>query len=121
MAELVSDSLVYRYEIGRGAGDGLTGSEGTFNRCTFWLRGADARRPTGGGAVHLREDANLWQSPRAVRRGDRTVGRGAGQLPAGVHAHGIDQRRIQLGSSAGGRGVGATEGAHVRAIVVSGS
>jgi hypothetical protein len=25
MAELVSDSLVYRYEIGRGAGDGLTG------------------------------------------------------------------------------------------------
>jgi GH15 family glucan-1,4-alpha-glucosidase len=37
MAELVSDSLVYRYEIGRGAGDGLTGSEGTFNMCTFWL------------------------------------------------------------------------------------
>ncbi len=35
--ELVSDSLVYRYEIGRGAGDGLTGSEGTFNICTFWL------------------------------------------------------------------------------------
>jgi GH15 family glucan-1,4-alpha-glucosidase len=28
---------VYRYEIGRGAGDGLTGSEGTFNICTFWL------------------------------------------------------------------------------------
>jgi GH15 family glucan-1,4-alpha-glucosidase len=37
MAELVSDSLVYRYEMGRGAGDGLTGSEGTFNMCTFWL------------------------------------------------------------------------------------
>src|SRR5271166_6596656 len=37
MAELVSDSLVHRYEIGRGAGDGLTGSEGTFNMCTFWL------------------------------------------------------------------------------------
>jgi len=35
--ELVSDSLVYRYEIGKGAGDGLTGSEGTFNMCTFWL------------------------------------------------------------------------------------
>jgi GH15 family glucan-1,4-alpha-glucosidase len=37
MAELVSDSLVYRYEIGKGAGDGLTGAEGTFNMCTFWL------------------------------------------------------------------------------------
>jgi GH15 family glucan-1,4-alpha-glucosidase len=37
MAELVSDSLVHRYGIGKGAGDGLTGSEGTFNMCTFWL------------------------------------------------------------------------------------
>ena len=37
MDELVSDSLVHRYEIGKGAGDGLTGSEGTFNMCTFWL------------------------------------------------------------------------------------
>jgi GH15 family glucan-1,4-alpha-glucosidase len=37
MAELVSDSLVYRYEIGKAAGDGLTGNEGTFNMCTFWL------------------------------------------------------------------------------------
>jgi GH15 family glucan-1,4-alpha-glucosidase len=35
--ELVSDSLVYRYEIGKGAGDGLSGGEGTFNMCTFWL------------------------------------------------------------------------------------
>ena len=35
IAELVSDSLVH--EIGRGAGDGLTGREGTFNMCTFWL------------------------------------------------------------------------------------
>ena len=37
MAELVSDSLVYRYEVGKGAGDGLTGAEGTINMCTFWL------------------------------------------------------------------------------------
>ena len=28
---------MHRYEIGRGAGDGLTGREGTFNMCTFWL------------------------------------------------------------------------------------
>ena len=37
MEELVSDSLVHRYQIGRGAGDGLTGREGTFSMCTFWL------------------------------------------------------------------------------------
>ena len=37
MTELVSDSLVHRYEVGKGAGDGLTGGEGTFNMCTFWL------------------------------------------------------------------------------------
>jgi GH15 family glucan-1,4-alpha-glucosidase len=37
MDELVSDSLVYRYEMGKGAGDGLTGREGTFNMCSFWL------------------------------------------------------------------------------------
>lgn len=43
LEELVSDSLVYRYEIGKGAGDGLTGGEGTFNMCTFWLVEALAR------------------------------------------------------------------------------
>ena len=43
MEDLVSDSLVYRYEIGRGAGDGLSGSEGTFSVCTFWLVEALAR------------------------------------------------------------------------------
>ncbi len=38
LEELVSDSLVYRYERGKdGSGDGLTGEEGTFNMCTFWL------------------------------------------------------------------------------------
>lgn len=37
MTELVSDSLVYRYGIGKSASDGLEGEEGTFNMCTFWL------------------------------------------------------------------------------------
>lgn len=34
---LVSDSLVHRYELGKAAGDGLPGTEGTFSMCTFWL------------------------------------------------------------------------------------
>ena len=39
---LLSDSLVYRYNVAghhapAGFDDGLTGGEGTFNMCTFWL------------------------------------------------------------------------------------
>jgi GH15 family glucan-1,4-alpha-glucosidase len=34
--DLVEDSLVYRYRIGHGASDGLTGGEGTFCMCSFW-------------------------------------------------------------------------------------
>jgi GH15 family glucan-1,4-alpha-glucosidase len=33
---LVSNSLVYRYDVEKSA-DGLTGEEGTFSLCTFWL------------------------------------------------------------------------------------
>ncbi len=33
---LVSDSLVYRYDVARTA-DGVAGEEGTFSMCTFWL------------------------------------------------------------------------------------
>jgi GH15 family glucan-1,4-alpha-glucosidase len=43
LEELTRDTLVSRYEIGKGAGDGLTGREGTFSICTFWLVEALAR------------------------------------------------------------------------------
>ncbi|WP_441290542.1 glycoside hydrolase family 15 protein [Sorangium sp. KYC3313] len=43
LEELASDTLVHRYELGKGAGDGLTGKEGTFSICTFWLVEALAR------------------------------------------------------------------------------
>jgi GH15 family glucan-1,4-alpha-glucosidase len=33
---LVFDSLVYRYNVGDSAPDGLVGEEGTFSICTFW-------------------------------------------------------------------------------------
>ena len=36
-SELVSDSLVYRYDIDKAARDGLPGGEGTFSICSFWL------------------------------------------------------------------------------------
>jgi GH15 family glucan-1,4-alpha-glucosidase len=43
---LVSDSLVYRYNIEE-APDGLRGDEGTFNLCTFWLVEALTRAGAG--------------------------------------------------------------------------
>jgi len=42
-AELVSDSLVYRYDVGMAASDGLDGEEGTFSICSFWWVEALAR------------------------------------------------------------------------------
>ena len=39
---LVSDSLVYRYNVGQ-TRDGLSGEEGTFNICSFWLAEALTR------------------------------------------------------------------------------
>lgn len=39
---LVSDGLVHRYDAATGM-DGLTGTEGTFNMCSFWLVEALAR------------------------------------------------------------------------------
>jgi GH15 family glucan-1,4-alpha-glucosidase len=41
--ELVSDSLVYRYNITTAASDGLRGEEGTFSICSFWYVEALAR------------------------------------------------------------------------------
>jgi GH15 family glucan-1,4-alpha-glucosidase len=45
MEKLVSDSLVHRYELEGelATKDGLTGHEGTFSMCTFWLVDALAR------------------------------------------------------------------------------
>src|SRR6185369_2566309 len=40
--ELVSDSLVYRYNI-EASPDGLLGEEGTFSICSFWYVEAMAR------------------------------------------------------------------------------
>lgn len=53
---LVSNSLVYRYNIEE-TPDGLTGEEGTFNMCTFWLAEALTRA---GKIDRTRLDDALW-------------------------------------------------------------
>src|SRR2546428_713478 len=62
--------------------------------------------PDGGpaqGAVLLREDARVRQSPGVVRRGARPPGAAPRQLPAGVHTSGAHQRRLRFGPPALGR------------------
>ena len=53
---LLSDGLVYRYDPERPA-DGLTGREGTFNMCSFWL--VEALTRAGRGDKRKLEEARL--------------------------------------------------------------
>ena len=99
--ELVSDSLVYRYNI-EASPDGLQRRRGhVLDLHVLVRRGADAGRPAGRGAAGVREDAHLRQPSRALLRGDRPDRRAARQLPAGLHAPRADQRRVQPQPRAG--------------------
>ena len=82
---LVSNSLVYRYDVQKSA-DGLTGEEGPSASAPSGSSRRSRGRQARGISPHLRAHARLRQPPRALRRGDRTPWRGAGQLPAGLHA-----------------------------------
>ena len=94
-AELVSDSLVYRYNVGRVARRARR--RGGDLLAVLLLVGGGARpgRAARRGAAGLREDAHLREPRRAVLGGDRADGRAARQLPPGLHAPGADQRRLQ--------------------------
>jgi GH15 family glucan-1,4-alpha-glucosidase len=94
-AELVSDSLVYRYDP-HASPDGLQGVEGTFSLCSFWYVEALVR------AGRLKEarlafekmltyanHLGLYAEQISPHR------RAAGQLPAGPYPPGADQRRVQ--------------------------
>ena len=102
--ELTEHGFVLRYRTGE-TDDGLSGKEGTFLICSFWLvsgagdhRRAPARaRPDGAPAAHR-------VAARPLRRGVRRRHRPApGQLPAGVLAPrpdrggGTDHRRRATG------------------------
>ena len=78
--------------------DGFASDEGTFTICSFWLVSAlaemgelaRARRP-------VREAAVARQSAGAIRRAIDALHRpSSGQLPAGIHTPGADQRRVHI-------------------------
>ena len=93
--ELVSDSLVYRYNP-IASPDGLEGDEGTFTICSFWYVEALARAGRVDEARLVFEKmltyanhVGLYSEEIGAHR------RAARKLPAGVHPSGSDQRRSQ--------------------------
>lgn len=91
--ELTEDGLVLRYRPEE-TDDGLPGGEGTFTICSFLLVSAlcEIGEPALRRAA-LRAAAVTGQLAGPVRRGDRPADRPpAGQLPAGLHPPGADQR-----------------------------
>ena len=117
---LTEDGLVLRYRNEEGLNaDGLTGEEGTFVICSFWLVSALAKAGEIDRAERLFDKlVALRQRPRAAGRGDRhRERRAAGQLPAGVQSHWADYRC--LGDRQGSRTglvitIAATEAARRR-------
>ena len=93
-SELVSDALVYRYNV-EASPDGLEGDEGTFSMCTFWFVEALARAGRLDEARLVFEKMLAYANHLGLYAGaDRPQRRGAGQLPAGVHPPGPDQRGL---------------------------
>ena len=91
--ELTVNGLVLRYRVDE-TDDGLSGEEGTFAICSFWLVSAlveigeldEARAPA-------REAAGAREPAGPLRGGDRPADRAPpGELPAGVHPPRPDQR-----------------------------
>ena len=96
LAELVSDSFVFRYDTEEAADDGLPGARGIVLALQLLVRRVPhARGAAGRGAARVREDARLRQPPRPLLRGDRRERRRARQLPAGVHAPRADLRGLR--------------------------
>ena len=101
--ELNDHGLVMRYRIEE-TDDGLSGEEGTFLICSFWMVSALSEIGERDACPHaLRTAAVALLAARAVRRGARRAQRAPPrQLPSGVHAPRADQRGRACGQRDGG-------------------
>ena len=72
--ELTEDGLVLRYRVEE-TDDGLSGEEGTFTICSFWLVSALVEIGEIDRAKHLCERLLSFASPCTLRRGDRAAHR----------------------------------------------
>ena len=95
--ELVSDSLVYRYNPAASP-DGLAGDEGTFSLCTFWYVDALARAGRLDEARLTFEKMHTYANHLGLYSEEiGTTGEQLGNFPQGVQPPGADQRRNQPG------------------------
>ena len=81
--ELTKDGLVLRYRVDT-TDDGLSGEEGTFTICSFWLVSALAHHRRGRpGPRAVREAALVRRAAAPLRRGDRRrrTGQHLGNFP----------------------------------------
>lgn len=91
--ELTIDGLVLRYRVEE-TDDGLSGEEGTFTICSFWLVSALVEIGEVERGRELCERLLSFASPLQLYAEASTALRTPpGQLPAGVHPPGPDQRR----------------------------
>ena len=93
--ELVSDSLVYRYDPSASP-DGLRGSEGTFSMCSFWYVDALARSGYLDYARMIFEKMLTYGNHLGLFSEEIRAHRGTiRQLPSGVQSSGTDQHGAQ--------------------------
>ncbi len=92
--ELTKDGLVLRYRVDT-TDDGLSGEEGTFTICSFWLVSALTIIGEVDRARALFEKLLSFAGPLHLyaEEIDATTGQHLGQLPAGVHPPRADRRR----------------------------
>jgi GH15 family glucan-1,4-alpha-glucosidase len=93
-AELVSDSLVYRYNVDASP-DGLAGKEATFSMC---CSGGSRHSPAPGDSTRRGSHSRRCSHTRTTsactrRRSDRPASRR--QLPPSLHAPRVNQRGLQ--------------------------
>ena len=105
-SELTEDGLVLRYRNDEGLNaDGLTGEEGTFVICSFWLVSCLAKAGELERAEALFEQLAGYANDLGLlaEEIDTAERRAARQLPAGVQPHRADHRRVGDRHGAGGR------------------
>ena len=104
--ELTEDGLVLRYRNEEGLNaDGLTGEEGTFVICSFWLVSALAKAGEVERAEQLFDQLAGYANDLGLlaEEIDTATGELLGQLPPGVQPHRPDHRRVgdRQGAGAG--------------------
>jgi hypothetical protein len=113
-AELVSDTLVRRYDVGKAARDGLPGGAGTFSVCTFWLAEAMARSGQVEAAPFVFEKMLTYANHLGLFAEQiGSSGESLGNFP-GVHTPGTDQFGLRAEPGVG-RGLSCPAGGGARA------